>query len=207
MPLNLTEMINLFSEDPKIYHPSPRQYSTLYLLRREIALCLGIDLKSKKPDPNQKSKAQWAGAMVILAGVDLLGKFFAGEDETRFGRIGKRFKKFLESPYFQASEYDATILYHLRNSLLHSFGLYSKDFNRGIEYNFTLTAVYKPLITILNNNKHMVDLMSLYDKFDFSVEPYLKDLNNSEPLRTNFENMFNKYGSIYVGPLLYNFSP
>lgn len=195
--------IALFAEDPKFYHPSTRQCSTLYLLRREIALCLGIDLNSKKPDPNQKSKALWAGAMIFLTGVDLIGKFFDGDDETRFGKIGLRFKKFLMSPYFQASKDDATILYHLRNSLLHSFGLYSKDFRRGIEYNFTLVDVYKPLITIPNNNKYMVDLMFLYDKFEFSLESYLEDLNNSEPLQINFGNMFNKYGSIRVGPLLH----
>ena len=50
MLLNQKEMIDLFTEDPKKFHPPPRLYSTLYLLRRDISSCLGTDLATKKPN-------------------------------------------------------------------------------------------------------------------------------------------------------------
>ncbi len=198
---DISEKITLFSEDPKFYYKPPRKYSTLYLLRRDIAFCLGINLENKKPC-HKKSKAQWLGAMGIFAGIDLLGKFLNGEDDTRHGKVRQRFKMFL-SQYFHINENDADdaeILWHLRNSLLHSFGLYSKDFKKGIEYHFTLVAAYEPLIS-QRNNKYVIDLMSLYDKFESSIESYLKDLMNLPQLRDNFSKMFDKYGSICVGPL------
>jgi hypothetical protein len=37
----------------------------------------------------------WPSAMAILAGVDSLGKFYAGNDAT--GRVGDRFRGFLEA--------------------------------------------------------------------------------------------------------------
>jgi hypothetical protein len=50
-------------------------------------------------DPNTGASIQyqavWPSAMAILAGVDLLGKFYAGNDAT--GRVGDRFRGFLEA--------------------------------------------------------------------------------------------------------------
>jgi len=65
MSLSQKEMIDLFSEDPKNFHEPPRQYSNLYLLRRDIGACLGTDLVTK--EPNRTPAAQWPGAMAILA--------------------------------------------------------------------------------------------------------------------------------------------
>jgi hypothetical protein len=59
----------------------------------------------------------------VCAGIDLLGKFLAGNDLE--GGVRKRFTKFLTT-YFGISQNDADTIYQLRNSLLHSFGLYSK---------------------------------------------------------------------------------
>jgi hypothetical protein len=50
-------------------------------------------------DPNTGASIQyqavWPGAMAIFAGVDLLGKFYAGNDAT--DRVGDRFRGFLEA--------------------------------------------------------------------------------------------------------------
>jgi hypothetical protein len=50
-------------------------------------------------DPNTgvsiQYQAVWPSAMAILAGVDSLGKFYAGNDAT--GRVGDRFRGFLEA--------------------------------------------------------------------------------------------------------------
>ena len=192
MPLNLKEMLDLFTEDPKIYHSPPRLYGTLYLLRRDISSCLGTDLVSKKP--NRPPAAQWPGAMAILAGVDLLAKFYTGSDR---GNVGTRFRGFLQSNYFNnLNNNDAYILYHLRNSLLHSFGLYS--FGRNKEYWFTLVAKYEPLIELVETDHYKIDVMALYEKFESAVELYLTDLNSDSDLQNKFFLLFHKYGSVYM---------
>jgi len=192
MLLNQKEMIDLFTEDPKIFHPPPRLYSTLYLLRRDISSCLGTDLATKKP--NRPPAAQWPGAMAILAGVDLLAKFYSGVDR---GPVGTRFKAFLQSKYFNnLNSTDAYILYHLRNSLLHSFGLYS--FGRNREYWFTLVAKDDPLIEIVKTDHYKIDVLALYEKFESGVELYVTDLKSDPGLQNKYFLLFHKYGSVYM---------
>ncbi len=193
MPLNLTEMINLFSEDPKDYHAPPRRYSTLYLLRRDISSCLGTKLVTKEPD--RPPSAQWPGAMAILAGIDLLAKFYSGDDR---GNVGIRFKDFLQSKYFNLNHNESYIIYHLRNSLLHSFGLYSFDRKLNKEYWFTLVAKYDPLIELLETDHYKIDVMALYKSFESSVELYLIDLKTDPDLQNKFFILFHKYGSVYI---------
>ena len=185
-------MIGLFTEDPKIYHPPPKLYSTLYLLRRDIGACLGTDLATKKP--NRPPVAQWPWAMAILAGVDLLAKFYSGSDR---GSVGTRFKAFLQSKYFNnLKNADACILYHLRNSLLHSFGLYS--FGRNREYWFTLIARYDPLIEAVKTDHYKIDVLTLYEKFESGVELYITDLKPDPDLQNKYFLLFHKYGSVYM---------
>jgi len=191
MSLTLNEMINLFSEDPKNYYAPPRQYSTLYLLRRDISSCLGTDLVTKKP--NRSPSAQWPGAMAILAGVDLLAKFYFGDDR---GSVGTRFKDFLQSNYFNLNYNESYIIYHLRNSLLHSFGLYSFDRRLNKEYWFTLVAKYGPLVESLESDHYKIDVMALYENFESAVELYLTDLKLDSDLQNNFSRLFYKYGSV-----------
>ena len=72
--------------------------------------------------------------MAVMAGVDLVAKFLEGKDNTS---VGGRFRKFLEQCFKLASQSDREIIYQLRNSLLHSFGLYSED-STGRIYRFSL---------------------------------------------------------------------
>ena len=69
-------------------------------------------------------RALWPGAMAMLAGIDLLAKFFAGCD--RPGKVGERFLLFIEQFFVGMHSTDREVIYQLRNSLLHSFGLYSQ---------------------------------------------------------------------------------
>ena len=58
--------IELFFEDPLAPpRPRPTFYGVLYLLRRDIITCFN-------------NVAEWPGIMAILAGIDLLGKFYVG---------------------------------------------------------------------------------------------------------------------------------
>src|SRR5689334_11965232 len=115
--------INSFFMAPSTPPVVPGVLSQLYLLRRDISTCFSID-----PDNGGQlsTQALWPGVMAICAGIDLLGKFLAGNDDI--GGVGPRFRTFLTT-FFGISQNEATTVYQLRNSLLHSFGLYSEITN------------------------------------------------------------------------------
>ena len=98
----------LFFEDPTVNRSPPGDYGILYLLRRDITRCMDYSIL-------------WPAAMAIMAGIDLLAKFETGDDSL--GRVAGRFKAFIKQ-YFAINTSDAETIYQLRNSLLHSFGLY-----------------------------------------------------------------------------------
>ena len=102
--------IELFFEDPKQEHDIPRRCSVLYLLRRDISTCFGISIVSGR---EIKFKALWPGTMAIFAGIDLLGKFYEGNDDKN--KVSKRFKKYIEDYFGSISERDKDIIYQLRN--------------------------------------------------------------------------------------------
>lgn len=191
---DLTTKIRLFFEDPAIYHPPSRYYSVLYLLRRDIKTCLGINPNTGAATG---SRALWPGAMAILAGIDLLGKFFAGSDDTGKGKVGKRFRGFLTQYFKPISKEDAATIYQLRNSLLHSFGLYSRTKDR--EYKFVLSAENQPLVQCLANDNYLIDILTLHSKFESSIEAYRAKLVSDDTLQGKFAAMFPNYGSVVIG--------
>jgi hypothetical protein len=135
--------------------------------------------------------------MAMLAGVDLLGKFQSGEDES--ASVGKRFKDFIKQNAMNLGDQDCETLYHLRNALLHSFGLYSKSKHR--EYHFLLTCKPdQPLITELPEPKCQVDLQALNGTFRAMTARYRERLEQDGTLQKNFNDMFAKYGQISILP-------
>jgi hypothetical protein len=188
-------------EDADLFFLSPREnnaqnrFAVLYLLRRDIDLCMGIDPNTGK-DLRPSYKALWPGAMAILAGVDLLAKFFAGSDEA--GEVGKRFRGFLECCFNVKRAEDRNVIYHLRNSLLHSFGLYSQDMKK--VYRFFLTDKGTgPLVSQKAGDRYYVDLRVLHREFEKAVELYREKLNGDDKLKEKFTKMFGNYGCIYIG--------
>ena len=184
--------IRLFFEDPAIDHRLPRKFSTLYLLRRDISVCFGVDIKTGK---SLKYKALWPGAMAILAGIDLLGKFYAGSDT---GSVGIRFKNYIEKYFISASGNDKEIIYQLRNSLLHSFGLYSRDIKNNIEYRFEVDEVKGSLVKHLKGDRYRIDLISLNEYFELSIDNYKNNLMANTKLQINFKNIFPNYGYVNI---------
>lgn len=157
----LSSNIELFFEDPSTPpRPRPTFYGVLYLLRRDIITCFN-------------NVAEWPGIMAILAGIDLLGKFYVGSDNTRLVSVRERFTSFLN--YFDdISEREKEIIYQLRNSLLHSFGLYSEDRNGNV-YRFTLGKVFPQFIK-QDGDRYYVNVLKLREYFNLSIKNYLKDL-------------------------------
>jgi len=204
------DKINWFFKSPRIAPLERELHSQLYLLRRDMDTCFGtnpntgfqfnpIDKKTKK---EINCKAIWPGTMCILAGIDLLGKFLSGSDKS-FGSkkdSGKwRFENFAKR-YIGVSQSEAHILYQFRNSLLHSFGLYSEENKNGkvITYNFIPSQGLLYFIKNIKEDYYRVDVQILREKFSAAVDKYEKDLmeNSSkdfEILKQNFIKMFPKH--------------
>lgn len=87
-----------------------QRYSTLYLLRRDVKRCF------RPSEP-----IYWSGTMAVFAGIDLLAKLYSGTDT---GTIGTRFQNFVQQ---HMSTSDVLKMWQLRNSLMHSFGVYSQE--------------------------------------------------------------------------------
>jgi hypothetical protein len=100
---------DIFFENPSSSRRSPGDFGVLYRLRRDIFLCMGIDPSTQVAIPHA---TLWLGAMAILAGIDLLAKFYDGSDQTT--GVGPRFRKFIcplhlqedkRSTYFKRQRY------------------------------------------------------------------------------------------------------
>ena len=182
---------DLFFESPNIRREPPCDYGVLHLLRRDIFLCLGWDPVSQVKTSHF---TLWPGGMAILAGIDLLAKFFKGDDSI--GQVGQRFRDYITKYFQPISSGDEEGIYQLRNALLHSFGLYSK--NKSSAYRFVLSANNAQLIKPLDSDIYRIDLVTLHQKFEASLEKYTNDLNADVVLQTNFLNMFTNYGAVQV---------
>jgi hypothetical protein len=184
----LQESIDLFFEDPSCHRQPPGEFGILHLLRRDIDRCL------------QPGEGSWLGVMGILAGIDLLGKFLDGDDRSAPGDVGRRFKNFLKRYFHLGGEAEATAIYQLRNSLLHSFGLYSRERNGTIR-RFCLvagTGDSRPLIKTVPPEYYLVDVPVLKHKFETAIHEYREDLRSTSILQTNFMNMFTNYGKTSI---------
>ena len=133
--------------------------------------------------------------MAILAGIDLVAKFFKGDDTL--GRGGKRFREFVTTYFQPITPGDEETIYQLRNALLHSFGLYSPT--RTKTYRFFLSENRAPLVQILAKDIYQVDLLTLHQAFENALRKFGADLNNDATLQVNFLKMITNYGAIHIG--------
>lgn len=186
---------DLFFRPPRTEIGHPNWIGVLYLLRRDIDICMGIDPTSRQPMAYQ---AKWPGAMAMLAGIDLLAKFYVGSDDNGRGKVVERFRKFLEQFFTELSQADRDVIYQLRNSLLHSFGLYSKSGEK--EYRFVLTDHGSGLlVSSAPPHQYCIDLRVLHSEFEKAVAAYQAALDSDSQLQHNFAAMFVNYGRVHIG--------
>lgn len=184
---------DLFFEDPRCNRPFPGDYGVLYLLRRDIYLCLGYDPANRIRTSHQ---ALWPGGMGILAGIDLVAKFYKGNDTI--GQVRSRFTDFIRKYSQPLSAGDEETIYQLRNSLLHSFGLYSKKGTQA--YHFLLTATGGvPFVQQPTPSNYQIDLIELHKRFEQALLNYQTDLESHPSLQSKFLDMFTNYGAIHIG--------
>ena len=190
--INIDNKIDFFFENPNKWIDNRVKFSNLYLLRRDISTCFGFD-----PTSGEKIKfnALWPGAMSILAGIDLLSKYYYGKDD---GGVGKRFKGYFDK---YINEDDSKIIYLFRNSLLHSFGLYSyeldKKTKKRIEFYFK-TGHGEKLVSKNNKNLYLIDIYILWQEFEKSIDLYLNDLKKSDDLKKKFNKIFPYYSTTNI---------
>ena len=185
----INRQIETFFFDPKTSIQPPNNFGVLYLLRRDVYRCLGYSTNTWTID---RESIIWPGAMTVLAGIDLLGKFYKGED-SRNG-VGPRFKDYYVK-YIDSQNSD--IIFQLRNSLIHSFGLLSKTKTK--TYSFSVSANRDRLVEQYSETSYKIDLFTLWDRFEESVEKYKIDLMNNDLLKTKFEAMYKFYGAVRIG--------
>ncbi|MBC8052028.1 MAG: hypothetical protein H7Y13_03090 [Sphingobacteriaceae bacterium] len=183
--------IDFFFQRPNDFNEKQQAYSILFLLRRDILTSFGIN-----PNDNSKIEFQvlFPGTMAIMAGIDLLSKFYFTDNDTKGNKSGDRFKGYV-AKYIDSQNQE--ILYQLRNSLLHSFGLYSKDRN-GKVYNFILDRGNNLIVKKLDDTNYVISVILLLNSFESSIQKYKKDILAEPNLMENFILMLPKYGGIGI---------
>lgn len=168
-----------------------QRMSNLYLLRRDILTCFGLNPGNGEPLQHDY-KALWPGVMAIMAGVDLLAKFAYGDAQYE---VGKRFGQWTR--HYLTNQYE-TPIYQLRNAMLHSFGLYSET-SKGI-YRFTLTPGYpgQVLVVQASEENYVVNITRLREEFEQGVGRFHEDIAQGVHKQATFLSMFDKYGGTYI---------
>jgi len=197
--MTLHEQIDFFFASPLTLQSGFA--STLNLNRREVQDCLLGDVIAEDAvvtDPRRHRL--FATVMVIAAGVDLLGKFYAGSDKTgKPGVIGDRIVEFTARFVF-AGKPNATelakVLYHgCRNPMVHSFTLHSTHYQMSLTFGPALSsgAIWRAQGT---TDKFLINVDGLYVAYIAAIRRYEADLRGDPALQAKFAKMFPSYGFI-----------
>ena len=203
-PKTPIEEIEFFFAPPDPPFQGGKTRSVLYLLRSDI-----IDiwwgkrcLRPKEAGLTADDFSSLQGplfppTLTIFAGIDLLAKFYAGSDQ---GRVGTRFKEFLKYGGIGKVCAERKAIWSVRNSLMHSFGLYDKDGKKPIQIDTTDGGA--PVTC--EGGKWMIHVPNLYIGFRDSIYGYYKELlqkakfNPGCPRLGNFKKIYKDYGSLSV---------
>jgi len=176
----IDEIIEKFFSDPSIRVDQPNYFSNLYLLRKEANICMTVS-----------PKTLWAGAMVVFAGIDLLGKLNRGTKET----VTKRFTKFCEEFVVYDDKGLAAPLYKLRCAMMHSFSLYESDSKK----RYLLTEGLGKEIVVADNNYIHFDVARIYARFEGCIPKVKSWIElNKVTLKNDLMERFEEYGFTYV---------
>lgn len=211
--LTVDDKIRFFFEEPHIgleQHKQDGITSVLYLLRRELVETAGFNPDTDKESEVAKKGIKnrlFASLILMFSAVDLLAKFMLGDK----GGPGERFKAFLKSSDGgQMLAQNADLLYAIRNSLVHAFGLPDEDGLaklglKGVslgQRKLTENPEWPGLISVESDG----DIAVVYIDGVFRIllnciSRYLETLYGSAsgPVRVKFEAAFDKYGKIRIG--------
>jgi hypothetical protein len=101
--------------------------------------------------------------------------------------------------YQLSNREDDAILYQLRNTLLHSFGLYSKRKER--IYKFSMAVLERSLVTQTSEEDYLINHKELFLGWERSLDLYLRALQTSSELQAKFIAIMPNYGITHIGPV------
>jgi hypothetical protein len=171
--------------------------STLHLVRRESQDCFLGDVitEDRVPYDSRPRRRLFATTMVVMAGIDLLAKFYAGSDDN--GKVGDRIRTFASAFLFagnpRADEFADVLYIGCRNPLLHSFTLHQKKYLIALVDRQGIGVIWRTRGT---PEVYMIDVEGVFVGFLKAVAAYEAVLRNDPTLQKNFEKMFQSYGTL-----------
>jgi hypothetical protein len=211
-----TEQLSFFFDPPEESpdnHAKSAMHSTLYLLRRELLETMGYDPNRESENTARMNGSRhrlFASLILMFTVCDLLAKFMCGDD----GGVGERFKRFLTSPTGGGQPPpEADLLWAIRNSLVHSFGVPPGE--KLASLNLTSVGIAQrkdtevsgsaaTVITSRNENVGVAYVDGIYGMTLDAIRRYEETLygeGRDEP-RVRFSAMFAKYGVIKMARYL-----
>jgi hypothetical protein len=210
-PGDYSRRAGLFFEAPEAAdHEFLNNKSTLRLLRREIQMCFfdaGVRSEAEAVASAEGSERRvFATASLCMTGLDLLAKFWAGDDGAGRNKQMPRFTAFSRRYIAQGgsllSTDQAQGLYFARSAMVHSFG----PFHRG-EDRLSFHVSHPARETALTVTKsrtpdgkrdklYTLYIRGLYAAFVGSIARYREDLERDSELQHRFQMMYPRYGSV-----------
>jgi hypothetical protein len=144
--------------------------------------------------------------MVIMAGIDLLAKFYAGSDQQT--GVGQRIRRFCRDFIFSgdpsADEFSDVLYVGCRNPMLHSFTLHSTEYRISLACGLGRSMV-SPVTG--RQNAFLVNVDGLFAGYIASIAAYRSALDGSEVLQRGFAALFPRYGGIAIQPVIVHRRP
>lgn len=179
----------------------PGWNGTLFLLRCDIRDSKNKFVWNDEQTNQLKSANAWPRAMAVLAGIDLLAKFRRNNDGPGVGSRYEEFVRDLITDTETDPKSSAAVIYQLRNSLLHSFGLFSEIRNKKgiVVQTFKFTVQYHDQPWLISNpqaDDWWVNLHELERRFDTSVTRYRNEVTaGTKPFD---DRLICKYGAVFL---------
>jgi hypothetical protein len=198
--MTLQEEVDFFFAPP-LPKQSGLSVSTLHLVRQEMQDCLIGTVVAEDAIltyPGDRHRL-FATVMVIMSGIDLLAKFYAGNDEK--GGVYARFTAFVAAFMFagdpSATDYPDVLYYGCRNPLLHSFTFHQHD------YRIAVVSWLSPSGGPVRRSEYepdgfIISVETLVQAFVKMVCAYEAAVRTKVDVQNNFTKMFPTYGSVVV---------
>ncbi len=196
--LDVYDKMDLFFKDPHVPSEVPGEMSTLYLLRKDVWKCYGCN----PDDCSETTRVLFPGAMTVFCGIDLLAKFYQSDE----GRVGDRFKQYVEAFFPSGKEQDLPKhIYGLRNSMMHSFGMRAKrratgEITYGIKVEDDCSQGF--LVELKKDEWYVIDILDLREQFEASIEKFKRHVQRTTSLHETFSDMWDQYGSMFFSGVM-----
>ncbi len=196
--MDLSEKIEFFFAPPSPMQSGP-MVSTLHLVRREVQDCLiGRVVEEDAALAEPRRQRVFATSAVLLAGIDLLAKFYDGSNTHR--KSPERFRQFAAHWLFERSLYPdiaADILQQAYScQLSQSFALRTSA-HAHLSVAASGSRLAAQAIQEVNG-VHLISIEGLVAAFLIAVQRYRAALSTDRRLQTNFERMFDIHGALRV---------